>query len=331
MGDARLAAPDYALTRSWDVAFVAPEAGEDLERTLRRSGFSDVQLAYVQRGWAGAEGEALRNIDAEAALEEIRDRSNGVGDWRILDGYDRLLEHMAAGLTIHLNTEVEHIDWRGPGVRVTATNGAQYDADRVIITLPLGVLQAGRVRFTPALPAAKQDAIDRLAMGPVIKLVYRFAEPVLPEGRWALASAGNPCMWWSPSFGQPSDEYVLTAFVTADRARELLALGETAALEKGVEALRVELNAPTLRPLAAKLVNWVDDPYALGGYSVTPPGAKPAHAALAEPTDARLYWAGEATAGHLWKATVHGAYASGCRAAAEVLSAPYPKKDLQEV
>lgn len=321
MDDACRAAPDWALTRSWDLPPVAPAPGENLEAYLRRIDFSDDQLAYTQRGFAGAAAEAMRSLDAGVALDEMHDHSAGRGDWRILDGYTRLHERWAEGLDIRFNTVVACIEWNAKGVRVIMEGGQLFEADRALMTLPLGVLKAGRVQFSPELPPEKRDAIDRLLVGPAIKLVYRFETPVLPEGVMALYSALNPCMWWSPSFGQPGDEYVLTAFVTADRARELLALGEAGALARGVETLRVELGRPDLRPLDARMVNWVDDPYALGGYSVTPPGAREAHEALARPIANCLFWAGEATAGPLWKATVHGAYASGCRAAAEILSA----------
>lgn len=323
--------PDWAITRSWELPPVAPAPNENLETYLRRIGFSEDQLAYTQRGFAGAAAEALRNLDAGVALDEMRDHSAGYGDWRILDGYNRLHERWAEGLDIWLDTVVVCIEWGEDGTRVITDCGQLFEADHILITLPLGVLKRGWVQFSPVLPPEKQDAIDRLRVGPVIKLIYRFETPVLPEGVMALYSALNPCMWWSPSFGQPSGDTILTAFVTADRARELLALGEAGALARGVETLRAELGQPDLEPLDARLVNWVDDPYALGGYSVTPPGAREAHEALARPIANRLFWAGEATAGPLWKATVHGAYASGCRAAAEILSANTYDEDIEQV
>lgn len=324
MREARRVDPEWDLTRSWDLPSIPALPGEDLESYLRRIGFSDVALSYTQRGFAGALSEAMRHIDAQASLDEMHDTSAGKGDYRILDGYTRLHDLWARGLDIRLETIVETVDWNGDTVRVTTADGTEFQADRVLVTLPLAVLKAGRVRFVPELPAQKQAAIEQLRVGPVLKMVYRFAEPILPDGVMALYSALNPCMWWSPSFAQATDQFVITAFVTADRARELLVMaeaeGEDAALAQGVAVLRKELNRADLQPVDQIMVNWVADPYALGGYSVTTPGAIDAHTTLAEPVANRLFWAGEATAGHLWKATVHGAYASGCRAAAEILN-----------
>src|SRR5207244_9754077 len=51
-----------------------------------------------------------------------------------------------------------------------------FNASRAIITLPLGVLQHGAVRFVPDLPPEKQAAINDLAMGNVLRIVLRFRE-----------------------------------------------------------------------------------------------------------------------------------------------------------
>jgi monoamine oxidase len=320
MGEATREFPDFELTRSWEMDFPpVAEGDEDLETYLKRAGFTEAQLDYTQRGFAGATAEAMRNISAESAIMDMQDDTWSTGDYRILEGYNSIHEFLSMGLNIHLNTVVETIAWDANGVQVHTTDGQTYVADYAVITLPLGVLQAGNVRFDPALPAEKQAAIKALRMGPVIKMVYRFDEPPLPEGKMALYSALNPCMWWSPSFGQPlAKSHVITAFVTADRARELLAMSEDEALETGVKVLRQELDRPDLRPTAMKMVDWVADPFSLGGYSVTTPGHSAAHQQLALPVDGRLFWAGEATAHTTWTATVHGAYDSGKRVAAEI-------------
>jgi monoamine oxidase len=325
MAEALRLYPDFRQVRLWQLPDVPPLAGdEDLGSYLRRAGYSDAQLRYVSRMFANATGESLANISALAVLKEINDATPGQDDWRILDGYDRLVDGMAEGLDIRLNTVVERIAWDGDSVRVDTHDGSVYEAERVVITLPLGVLQNGDVRFEPELPLEKQTALARLRMGPVIKMVYRFDEPLQPASVMAIYSAHNPPMWWTPSNGQDSQGvYVWTAFASGDWARELLHLGEARALQHGIDTLRTELGRPTLQPQAAHLVNWPADPFARGGYSVTPPGGIDARAELARPLDHRLYWAGEATAPLTQVSTVHGALVSGRRTAVEIL------KDIQ--
>jgi len=66
--------------------------------------------------------------------------------------------------------------------------------------------------------------------------------------------------------------------------------------------------------------NWRGDPFSRGSYSYMPVGGLEAPAALAEPVEDTLFFAGEATntAGH--SGTVHGAIASGIRAAQEIIA-----------
>lgn len=290
---------------------------ESLDSYLRRLGFTDAQMRYVRRSYANATGDAPEHISAQAAREDLPTLLGE--DFRILDGYDCLLAGLAEGLDIRLNMVVTVVEWAGAGVRVHTADSQVYEADDAIITLPLGVLQAGRVRFTPELPAEKQAAIEHLRMGPVIKLIYRFEMPALPEGSFAYRSALNPPIWWSPTFGQPSDgAQVVVGFASGDWARELLALGEEGALAKGLEGLRTELNCPDLQPSWSQLVNWPDDPFSWGGYSVATPGHADARDILSRPLS-KLYFAGEATAPNAIAATVHGAYVSGRRAASEIL------------
>lgn len=312
--------PAFDTSRSWEIPEVPVLPGDEtFEAYLRRIGFSDEQIGYVRRGFANASGDSMQYRSAEASLTEINDSSAGEGDFRILDGYDKVIAYLAEGLDIRLNTIVERVVWSSEGAQVE-TNAGIFSADNVIITLTLGVLQAGSVTFEPPLPAHKQQAINSLRMGPGIKLVYRFDKAVAPEGIMAVYSAGEPPMWWSPSFGHETDEVIWTGFCTGDYARELLALGETGALNKALETFRAEVGQPDLQPVDCHIVNWPADPFALGAYSVTPPGSMGAREVLAEPTRP-LFWAGEATSPEAGAATVHGAYASGRRVAAEVLSA----------
>lgn len=317
MADARGSFPDFDVTRSWALPHaLAPLADEALETYLRRIGFTEAQLHYVRRTFANASCESIEHLSALAARDEWTDTSAGDGDYRILDGYIRIHEHLARGLNIRLNTAIHHIEWGDSGVRAWTAAGEVFEAESAIVTLPVGVLKSGRVTFSPALPAEKRTALNRLRMGPAMKLCFWFEEPVLPSGIGALYSALCPPMWWSPSAGRSVHGQAITALATGDYARALAASGEQGALEAALQTLRAELGQPGLTPTAAQCINWTADEFSLGGYSVAGPGAHLERQRLAQPTPP-LFWAGEATAKNAWGATVHGALVSGQRAAAE--------------
>ncbi len=321
MGEARQASPELDKTRSWKLGDVAePHGDESLEDYLRRIGFSDTQLRYVKRSFANAEGESMAYLNAKAHAQLFKDEDGEEesGDYRILDGYDSYYLHLAQGLDIRLNCVVCKIAW-SDSVKVATTAGEELKGDAAIVTLPVGVLQAESVSFEPALPTGKREALAGLKMGPVMKMVYQFAEPILDTNIGAIYSRGTPPMWWSPSLGRKGGATVWTAFFTGDYAREMLHFGEEAALQKGLDTLRAEVGKPDLCYKQSRWVNWPEDEFALGGYSVCLPGHFDAREKLAEATPP-LYWAGEASAPHHLTAMVHGAYHTGQRAANEIIN-----------
>lgn len=331
MREARAADPALEATRAWRLPPIRPRRHESFGAYLRRIGFDHARLDYVRRAFANAAGESMRFLDATTVLEELRmTPAHGEEDHRILEGYGAIVEALGVGPELLTGTIVTRVEWGEGGVVVRDHEGHAFRGRAAVVTLPVGVLQAGGVEFDPPLPEQKDVALAGIGMGPVVKLVYRFADPITPDDITAVYAAGNPPMWWSPSAGHPTTEAVVwTALVSGDGAVELLRLGTADALERGLESLRRELGRPGLRPQDALLVDWTTDPYARGGYSHVRPGHAGARELLAAPTPP-LYWAGEATAAPGLGATVHGALLSGERAAGEVLADLATREELEE-
>jgi monoamine oxidase len=266
----------------------------------------------------------LSELSAQAALDLLAETTAsgeqyGDADFRVIGGYDQLPRALADGLDVRLGKGVETIEWGGQPVRVICADGSVYEAGQVVITLPVGVLQARGVRFVPDLPPARWNAIDSLGISDVVKLHLLFDAPVLPPGVDAVFDLGCvPTFWWNASAGNPNFAgELLVGWAVGAAARSLLALDESEALAQALNSLRDLLNQPDLTPRTAALHHWNDDPYARGAYTHTPPGAHTARAVLAAPLEGRLFWAGEAT--DTFYGTVQGAYRSGARAAREIL------------
>lgn len=115
----------------------------------------------------GAEPTALSNkAETEGAW------SYG-GDVLFKDGYASLLPGLEGPYRVELSQIVKQISWTNNKVSIKTQNKeAEFDA--VIVTVPLGVLKAGHIAFSPGLPRRKQQAIDRLGMGLLDKLYLRF-------------------------------------------------------------------------------------------------------------------------------------------------------------
>ncbi len=277
------------------------------------------------------------NRQTEASEEEQGDRL-----FRVPGGYDALPAHLARSLArtpgaLRVATVVTRIAWGGGGVVVEARGlwGGALPPLRgraALVTVSLGVLQArppapGAIAFAPALPAAKRRAIARLAIGEVVKVVARFRSgfgqgpfAAVPRDATFLHLPGAPVPTWWVAAPLPSTCLVgWTAGPAADRLR---ARGPAAVVPAALRGLAAAVGVPP-RSLTAELedvrvFDWASDPFARGAYSWVPVGGLDAPAALARPAADCLHFAGEATDVAGDPGTVHGALATGARAAHEI-------------
>ncbi len=262
---------------------------------------------------------------------------------RVIDGYDTLAAHIATGQQVEHGFAVTEIEWSDDGVRVTAADGRCITAAAAVSTLPHGVLSSGSVRFLPVLPEAKQQAVKRIATGAVTKVLLGFEESFWPARMTQLVCGDGPVtLYWPTGYGPGAAAghgdtagrgmsggrgtaplAVLSAYATGPRAAALSAAGPDEAIARVIDDLcDLYPRTPVRRLLReTRVVDWLTDPYACGGYTFLPPGAVGARADLAAPDTGRLFWAGSATHWHPVADTVEAAYLSGLRAARQVSAA----------
>ena len=273
---------------------------------------------------------------------EAADLIEGNKSFRFQDGYDSLVQALRAeaesyGASFHLNLTVTAIHWQGMQVEVRTSGADVYEASAALITLPLGILQSrqedGGIQFVPELPAAKQSAIEQLAVGNVIRINLMFRErfwesaKVWDEHGTAVSfrnagffhcpDAAIPTWWTQLPLRAP----LLVGWMGGPAADRLRSKG--ALVDQAINSLSLILNAPSAeihRQLEASYVHdWHDDPFSRGAYSYVPVDGLEAQQVLSQPLDNKLFFAGEVTCtGHV--GTVHGAIQSGQRAAQEVLN-----------
>lgn len=189
----------------------------------------------------------------------------------------------------------------------------------VISCLPHGVLASGAVRFDPALPAAKAQAIVRIRTGPVTKLLLRFSERFWPRPMAQLVCGTGPVTLYWPACYRTAGPAVLTGYATGPCALALSEAGPDNAVDLVLDDLarRFPRARPRATVTATRFIDWPTDPNALGGYTYLPPGALGARAAMAASDTAALLWAGSATISSPIADTVEAAYLSGLRAASQ--------------
>ncbi|SEQ15684.1 Monoamine oxidase [Lentzea albida] len=240
----------------------------------------------------------------------------GYGDSTLHQGYRSVVDALAEGLDIrlgHVVTRVEH-------GRVTTDRGV-FEADKVLVTLPLGVLKASAVEFVPPLPEAKRSAIARLGYGTLNKIALHYDAPFWPTEQYVF---GYLCrdtdryptvvisMW--KSHGKP----VLVMLLGASLGREVETWSEDVVSAYAADVVQDLFGENAPAPRSVSRTAWSSDPYALGSYTcIGVDSSAKDIATLAEPMGDSLFFAGEGTNPYHW-GCVHSAYESGLREAARI-------------
>jgi monoamine oxidase len=203
---------------------------------------------------------------------------------------------------------------------VTTTEGSER-ADVVVVTVPLGVLQAGAIRFTPGLPASKTLAIESLGSGLLNKCVLRFDHARWPAGieifNRLSADSGQWAEWVNmAAYGAGP---VLMGFNAGSFARQLERASDAETGQLAMEALRSMFGSRMPEHTGVQITRWASNEHALGSYSFPCAATRwDTRIRLAEPVDNRIFFAGEATSTNA-PGSVHGAIRSGRAAAVAVV------------
>ena len=234
-------------------------------------------------------------------------------------GYGQIADALARGMDIRLNQRVKRIEYSNPGVRIE-TDQSTLAAERVIVTLPLGVLKRGTITFSPALPEAKIKAISRLGMGVLNKVFLRFRRVFWPKDRDTFGVVSERKGEWAEwvDYYKYTGQPVLLGLNSGKHARDLEGLDDQALVAAAMQVIRGVYGRSTPAPDGVVVTRWASDPFSLGAYSSIPPGANGKdYDTLAEPVGDRVFFAGEATS-RSYPATVHGAFLSGEREAKRI-------------
>ena len=279
----------------------------------------------------------------------------------VVAGYDRIPQLLAANVgenSIYFGHTVNRIQWRNKvlknkeavscPVQVICENGKYFDADHVIVTVPLGVLKLSHTTlFHPSLPHEKVQAIENLGFGICDKVFLEFEKPFWSGAEYRVN------LVWTETYEEngasecpyPSWVYALYCFHTVSPGSNILL-----AWVHGDAATEVEQTTPDEvgkycldvlgqftgiksfpKLVSVRRTQWSANPFSRGSYSYV---ARETRASdidvLASPLPCKeavvdnglpplqVLFAGEATHRHFYS-TVHGAYISGIREAHRIV------------
>jgi monoamine oxidase len=291
-----------------------------VQEFLTRSHFPRRAWHYLDSRLGVEHGTTLDRLAMGGFLHYERGWEARETNYTLRHRYFALFEPIVPGLDIRLRKPVASISWHG-APRVRTVDGLEISARAVIVTASLRVLREGGLAFDPPLPPEKLRAMNAIGMDPGLKIILKFRHRFWDERMYFLHTDGFLPQYWATGNGKSESNRVLTAFLGGARAEALSAMAVDPvqfALEELDEIFRPRVASRSFED--GFVADWGADPYVRGLYSYpTLHTTEADRAALAEPLNRKVFFAGEATdtAGH--SGTVHGAMETGRRAADEIL------------
>jgi len=274
-------------------------------------GLSGSELNFAEYV-AGEYGAAANDISVKWAAIEEENWNAGNSDFKFPKSLGQFISAFLINeLKDHivLNTEVKTIDYSNNDVQIDTSSGF-HKGNKVICSVPITQLKAGKIQFKPALSTVQNDAINSIEMGPGMKVFLKFSEKFYGDG--ILGTTASPA-YADAAYGKNAEDHVLMAFVMGERALKLSQMGE----EKATQLLLDELelvygNVAKTSFLDSFTQDWYKNKWIAGAYSYAPVGqGKDKRKLAAKPLGNKIYFAGEAmnTNGH--HQSVHGAMETG--------------------
>ncbi|HVS94294.1 MAG TPA: NAD(P)/FAD-dependent oxidoreductase [Mucilaginibacter sp.] len=262
------------------------------------------------------------------ALREEWSTEDDDAQYRIAGGYTRIINYLAEesrrqGTVFYLNSIVTRIERSAGKVKVVLADGLEYEAEQVILALPLGVLQAGKLTFQPAI-AKYEEAFAQIGFGAIVKLLLEFSEPFWEEGgrehmTFVMSAEAIPT-WWTQ---YPLHTGLLTGWLGGIPAEKRKGMTDEEFLHAGIKSLAKVFDKEEkelMRMLTGwKIANWTTDPFTLGSYVYDMLGSHNARKVLSKPVDDKLYFAGEFIYEGPSMGTVEAALTSGLEVAKKII------------
>jgi monoamine oxidase len=264
--------------------------------------------------------------------------------YRVKGGYGLLTQQLEReclenNCAIYLTSVAKQVNHQKGKVEIITESGKKYSAKQLLITVPLGVLQASgshkaAISFSPEIKE-KTEAINSLGYGKVIKILLEFDEPFwkneatekalgkkLQKVGFIFSSETIPT-WWTQ---QPQESNLLTGWLSGPRSEIWAHTEDRMILHEALRSLSTIFKIEQ-ETLAGKLkswhvANWAVDDYSLGAYAYSTVNAKAAYDELTQPVNDTIFFAGEGIYIGPSIGTVEAALVSAMNAVKEILNHP---------
>jgi monoamine oxidase len=305
-----------------------------------------LQYFFYEKKYDGLRRQFTRYVEGydagdtnNTSIFAIREEMEGEdeGQYRLPDGYIAIIDFLKKEC-IRFNAKIKAGEpvlqiARGKNIEVI-TSTEKYSCLKIIIAIPLGVLQCCSTgKEVINFPACLKDHIDAaktIGNGGAIKFLMEFDEAFwldkkfldeknIPPPSYILTDNKIPT-WWTQ---YPSDNPLLTGWLAGPASYRMKDYSENKLKKIAMESLSAVFVMPVAhlesKLRVSKIINWITEPYILGGYSYTTLLTEKARRLLIQPVESSFYFAGEYVAENSLS-TVDAALQSGKEVAEKILN-----------
>ena len=329
--------PDFvaAMTFRENIASLAGSS-QSVQQAVLAAGVGSRAHSFLN-GMIGNVYGANNDLAGAGGIGEEESLRTGDGKVLVLTGnpLQELLISRFSGVqpSVKLNTAITSIQYGADPIVLTASDGATYEADKVIVTVPVSVLKGGGLSFSPGLPSTHTGSLAKIGMGASFRAIVEFKRNFWGETTGFIFGSGNVPEFMSAGLTRSTFNATLQVTVNGTKAQDYSALGDNAINQiladldalyggQGTQFVRRKFDPVTSSetdPIWVK-EDWTTRPYILGGYSYPMPGAtNEDRKNIGQPISGKLFFAGEATDVTGNAGMVNGALASAERCAEEVV------------
>ncbi|RYY62349.1 MAG: FAD-dependent oxidoreductase [Chitinophagaceae bacterium] len=273
---------DLTLTAFLDKYFYTEPYGELRKQAFAFAGGFDL---------ADADHASVRALYREWSADQEP-------NFRLREGYGKLIDFLqqcaeSTGVTILLNTAVTTISIVQGKVIAGTDAGREFAADALVVTVPVGPIAAGSIRFDREI-AQKTRLVTDIGMGTVIRFVLGFRRPLWPADTGFLFSDELVPTWWT---GLQEGIHQLVGWAGGAKASALSGKPEELLVQQAVSSLATILGLDpeeVRREISFHVItDWSQNPWSIGGYSYATPLTEQARTQLNQPLADRIWFAGE--------------------------------------
>ncbi|XP_022092191.1 amine oxidase [flavin-containing] B-like isoform X2 [Acanthaster planci] len=247
--------------------------------------------------------------------------TNGGQERRFIGGSMQVSEGLAKKLgkeNVLLEHAVSSIVQSDDGVKVTTRNGDVFEASHMISAVPIALLS--KITFQPPLPSLKNQLIQHMPMGSVIKTFMFYKKTFWRDRDYngIILGLEGPIVGCFEDIKPDGSHPAIMGFINGENARKLCLLTKEERKKAICEYYAKAFGTgEALHPINYVEQNWMEEEFSGGCYmAAAAPGVFTQFGKVLREPMGRVYFAGTETANY-WSGYMEGAIQAGERAARE--------------